>query len=86
VFTAALTFTADRGPVSYTISIPSEAQSGYGITADPDSGTVPAGQQANIDITVTMSGTVEPTGPPTITLNPGGIAVGFKFPVIGRIQ
>jgi hypothetical protein len=86
VFTATLTFTADGGPVSYTVSIASEEQSGYGITADPDSATVPAGQQATINITVTMSGSIEPTGPPTITLNPGGIAVQFKFPLIKRIQ
>jgi hypothetical protein len=86
VFTTSFTFTAEGGPVSYAISVPSDMQSFYTITVDPASGTLEAGQQATINVEVILVGEGSDPGPPSVTLNPGGVAITFKFPIIRREQ
>lgn len=76
-YTASFTLTATGGPVTYSISVPASEQP-Y-LTLAPASGTLQAGQQ--VVITVTVSSTASPKPPyyNTATVNPGNILVTIYY-------
>lgn len=86
VFTASISFTADGGPVSYTVSELPADDSFYTITADPPSGNLSAGRQATIMVTVILVGNGTDPGPASVTVDPGGTVIQFKLPIIRRQQ
>jgi RNA polymerase sigma factor (sigma-70 family) len=78
-FTATFTLTAQNGPVTYSITVPSDEQP-Y-LTLTPDSGTLQAGQQQVV--TVTAAPLPSPAPMPrylnTVTVNPGGVVVTIYY-------
>jgi RNA polymerase sigma factor (sigma-70 family) len=78
-FTATFTLTAQGGPVTYSISVPSSEQP-Y-LTLTPDSGTLQAGQQQVVTVTVIPG--PSPTPAPfyynTATANPGDILLTIYY-------
>jgi RNA polymerase sigma factor (sigma-70 family) len=82
-FTATLTLTAQGGPVSFAIAVPSSEQP-Y-LTLTPDSGTLQAGQQQVVTVTVTPAPSPAPAPVyyDTVTVNPGNIGVTIYYTPAG---
>jgi RNA polymerase sigma factor (sigma-70 family) len=68
-YTAQLTMTAVGGPVAYSIAVPASEQSYLTIT--PADGTLSAGQQQVITVTISSTATPKPPYYNTATVNPG---------------
>jgi uncharacterized membrane protein YgcG len=86
IYTCSFSFTAEGGPVSYTVSAPDDPLSDFGIAISNASGTLAAGQQATVTATVTVEGQGGLGNAPTepnVTVNPGGITVGLDVPPPG---
>ena len=85
IYTCSFSFTAEGGPVSYTVSAPDDPLSDFGIAITNASGTLAAGQQATVTVTVTVEGQDLGNAPtePNVTVNPGGIPVGLDVPPPG---
>ncbi len=81
-YTGVFTLTAQGGPVSYSISVPSSEQA-Y-LTLSPLTRTLQAGKSQVITATVTPN----PNGPPPafsnpVTIDPGGVTVILEYPPSG---
>jgi RNA polymerase sigma factor (sigma-70 family) len=78
-FTATFTLTAQGGPVTYSLTVPSSEQP-Y-LTLTPDSGTLPAGQQQVVTVTVTPAPSPAPMPRylNTVTVNPGGVLLTIYY-------
>jgi hypothetical protein len=79
-YTCSFTFTAEGGPVSYTVSAPDDPLSDFGITIMNASGTLAAGQPATVTVSVTVEGLGNAPTEPNVTVNPGGTTVGLDVP------
>jgi hypothetical protein len=80
-YTATFTLTAAGGPVTYSISVPSGEQPYLTIT--PDAGTLQAGQQQVITVTVSSTASPRPPYYNTATVNPGDVLVTIYYPPSG---
>jgi RNA polymerase sigma factor (sigma-70 family) len=82
-FTATFTLTAQGGPVTYAIAVPSTEQPYLILT--PDSGTLQAGQQQVVTVTVTPAPSPAPAPVyyNTVTVNPGNIVVTIYYTPAG---
>ena len=82
-FTATFTLTAQNGPVTFAIVVPSSEQP-Y-LTLTPDSGTLQAGQQQLVTVTVAPSPSPAPAPVyyNTVTVNPGSIVVTIYYTPAG---
>jgi hypothetical protein len=78
-FTATFALTAQGGPVTYSIIVPSSEQP-Y-LTLTPDNGTLQAGQQQIVTVTVTPAPSPAPVPPyyNTVTVDPGGVVVTIYY-------
>jgi hypothetical protein len=72
-YTGTFMLTAMGGPVTYSVSVPSSEQPYMTIT--PASGTLGAGQQQVMTVTVSSTANPKPPYRNTATVNPGGIVV-----------
>jgi hypothetical protein len=75
-YTGTFTITAVGGPVTYTISELSTEVPDMAFSIEPASGSLQAGQQATI--TVSIPDLVSFT--PAVTVDPGSLYVGFSYP------
>jgi hypothetical protein len=78
-FTSSFTLTAQGGPVAYSMTVPSSEQP-Y-LTLTPDSGTLQAGQQQVVTVTVTPASSPAPMPRylNTVTVNPGSISLTIYY-------
>jgi hypothetical protein len=77
IFPGSFTFTAAGGPVSYTVSEPAAEQAFWTMTIGNGSGTLPAGQQATITVSLISTGVTDTESSlPYVTVN--GTTVEFR--------
>jgi RNA polymerase sigma factor (sigma-70 family) len=81
-YTGTFTITAQGGPVSYSISVPTSEQAC--LSLNPLSGSLKAGSSRVITATMTP----RPNGPPpayfnTVAVDPGGVSVALLYPPSG---
>jgi hypothetical protein len=77
-FTGHFTITAAGGAVSYTVSEPAAEQSSWTTSIENASGTLQAGEQVTVTVTITD---IDGTSDPYVTVDPGGMTVTFYVPV-----
>jgi hypothetical protein len=85
IFPGSFTFTAVGGPVSYTVSEPAAEQAFWTMTIGNGSGTLQAGQQATITISMVSTGETDTESSlPYVTVDPGGTTVQFRDVLLVR--
>jgi hypothetical protein len=67
--------TAEGGPVTYSISAPGEPY----LNIAPATGTLQAGQQVQVTISVSAGASPQPPGFPTADVEPGNIVVTIDY-------
>jgi RNA polymerase sigma factor (sigma-70 family) len=85
-YTGSFTIAAEGGPVTYTISEPTDKRVYYTITFNPVSGTLQPGKPQTVQVSVTVNPTLAGGGPAEVTVTSGQTAQPVTFTLGAPIQ